>query len=280
MRVLVHELLLPDTKCHRLGAAMLPSACLAQHGCESATVRCTSTHLTAEAIKLARADGVDWLLHIDTDELVYPGGSPDYSLQEVLTAVPDEVDTVVFPNHEALPEQDDVADAFLEVTLFKRNYAHISSEQYFKHYAVVAHGNPNYYVTYANGKAAARVQPGLRPNGAHRWHNYHKRVVEATSDSAAVLHYTYNRFEDLVSRRDRCDCAPTEEDAARCFILPFDRLAFLAASLKPDDELRAFFHDHLVWDNATLNADLVHKGLFARMYEPQVTLLWWWLWGT
>ena len=38
-----------------------------------------------------------------------------------------------------------------------------------------------------------------------------------------MLHYTYNRFGDLKSRRDRCDCAPTEEDAKRCFILPFDR---------------------------------------------------------
>ena len=48
---------------------------------------------------------------------------------------------------------------------------------------------------------------------------------EETSDQAAVLHFTYNRFEDLKSRRDRCDCAPTEEDAKRCFILPFDRMA-------------------------------------------------------
>jgi hypothetical protein len=47
---------------------------------------------------------------------------------------------------------------------------------------------------------------------------------EETSEQAAVLHYTYNRFEDLKSRRDRCDCAPTEEDAKRCFILPFDRM--------------------------------------------------------
>lgn len=46
---------------------------------------------------------------------------------------------------------------------------------------------------------------------------------EETCEQAAVLHYTYNRFEDLKSRRDRCDCAPTEDDAKRCFILPFDR---------------------------------------------------------
>lgn len=46
---------------------------------------------------------------------------------------------------------------------------------------------------------------------------------EEQCEQSAVLHYTYNRFEDLKSRRDRCDCAPTEEDAKRCFILPFDR---------------------------------------------------------
>lgn len=47
---------------------------------------------------------------------------------------------------------------------------------------------------------------------------------EETSDEVAVLHYTYNKFDDLKSRRDRCDCAPTEDDAKRCFILPFDRM--------------------------------------------------------
>ena len=47
---------------------------------------------------------------------------------------------------------------------------------------------------------------------------------EVTSETAAVLHYTFTQFKDLKARRDRCDCAPTEEDAKRCFILPFDRM--------------------------------------------------------
>jgi hypothetical protein len=50
---------------------------------------------------------------------------------------------------------------------------------------------------------------------------------EVTSESSAVLHYTFTRFSDLKARRDRCDCAPTEEDAKRCFILPFDRMVRL-----------------------------------------------------
>ena len=30
---------------------------------------------------------MDWVLHVDTDELIYPSGSQDYSLQEVLADV-------------------------------------------------------------------------------------------------------------------------------------------------------------------------------------------------
>ena len=66
-------------------------------------------------IALAERDGVDWLLHIDTDELMYPGGGPSYSLQAVLAAQPAAVDTVVFPNYEAMPERDDVAAPFEQV---------------------------------------------------------------------------------------------------------------------------------------------------------------------
>lgn len=61
-----------------------------------------------------------------------------------------------------------------QVTLFKRNYHHVVSDSYFKAYHTVARGNPNYFITYGNGKSAARIQPGLRPNGAHRWYNYNK----------------------------------------------------------------------------------------------------------
>ena len=58
---------------------------------------------------------MDWILHIDTDELVYPGGGPEYSIQRVLAGVPGDVDTMVFPNYESLPERDDVQDPFTEV---------------------------------------------------------------------------------------------------------------------------------------------------------------------
>lgn len=66
---------------------------------------------------MATKDNVDWLLHIDTDELMYPGGNSGFSLQKVLSTFADEVDTVVFPNYESLPETDTVRDPFTEVIL-------------------------------------------------------------------------------------------------------------------------------------------------------------------
>ena len=46
---------------------------------------------------------------------------------------------------------------------------------------------------------------------------------EIKLEEAAILHYTYAKFSDLASRRDRCDCKPTKDDVKRCFMLEFDR---------------------------------------------------------
>ena len=50
----------------------------------------------------------------------------------------------------------------------------VQEELYFGNYKDATHGNSNYLLTYGNGKSAARIQDHLRPNGAHRWHNYMK----------------------------------------------------------------------------------------------------------
>lgn len=62
----------------------------------------------------------------------------------------------------------------LQVSLFKKNYDHLTEEIYYGNYKDSVRGNPAYFLTYSNGKSAARVQQHLRPNGAHRWYNYKK----------------------------------------------------------------------------------------------------------
>lgn len=227
------------------------------------------------AVHQAMLQGVHWIAHFDTDELMRPTGTPHFSLQEVLDAVPAEIDMVILPNYESLPERADVTEPFLEVSLFKRSYTHVDQAQFAKHYRDVAHGNKNYYVTYSNGKAMARMQPGLRSNGAHRWASYNKKGdawKEYTHPDAALLHYTYNRFFDVMNRRDRCDCAPTEEDVKRCFFLDFDREVFVTSSVQPRDQVEKFFHERLVWANATLVRELLKVGLLERISEPQLLM--------
>uniref|UniRef100_A0A0D9UYP3 Glycosyltransferase family 92 protein n=1 Tax=Leersia perrieri TaxID=77586 RepID=A0A0D9UYP3_9ORYZ len=216
------------------------------------------------AIVMARDAGMDWIIHLDTDELIHPAGAREYSLRRLLLDVPDNVDMVIFPNYESSIERDDIKDPFTEVSMFKKNYDHLPKDTYFGLYKEATRGNPNYFLTYGNGKSAARVQEHLRPNGAHRWHNYMKTPNEIKLEEAAILHYTYTKFSDLTSRRDRCGCKPTKEDVKRCFILEFDRLAFIIASTATEEEMRNWFREHVLWNDKDTNLKLLRKGAIIR----------------
>ncbi|KAG8363672.1 hypothetical protein BUALT_Bualt19G0046800 [Buddleja alternifolia] len=224
------------------------------------------------AIVMARDAGMDWILHLDTDELIHPAGAREYSLRQLLLDVPGNVDMVVFPNYESSIERDDIKEPFTEISMFKKNYDHLTKDTYFGMYKESTRGNPNYFLTYGNGKSAARVQDHLRPNGAHRWHNYMKTPNEIKLEEAAVLHYTYAKFSDLTSRRDRCGCKPTKEDVKRCFMLDFDRAAFIIASTATEEEMLNWYREHVVWTDRTLNLKLLRKGILTRIYAPMTII--------
>ncbi|CAI8597544.1 unnamed protein product [Vicia faba] len=156
--------------------------------------------------------------------------------------------------------------------MFKKNYDHLPKDTYFGTYKDSVRGNPNYFLTYGNGKSVARVQDHLRPNGAHRWHNYMKTPNEIKLEEAAVLHYTYAKFSDLTSRRDRCGCKPTKEDVKRCFMLEFDRSAFIIASTATEEEMLKWYNEHVVWGDKELKIKLLRKGILTRIYAPTVII--------
>ncbi|CAI9102891.1 OLC1v1001258C1 [Oldenlandia corymbosa var. corymbosa] len=224
------------------------------------------------AIVMARDAGLDWIIHLDTDELLHPAGAREYSLRQLLLDVPSNVDMVIFPNYESSVERDDIKEPFTEVSMFKKNYDHLTKDTYFGMYKEATRGNPNYFLTYGNGKSAARVQDHLRPNGAHRWHNYMKTPNEIKLEEAAVLHYTYAKYSDLTSRRDRCGCKPTKDDVKRCFMLEFDRSAFIIASTATEEEMLNWYNEHVVWTDKTLNLKLLRKGILTRIYAPMVII--------
>ena len=70
----------------------------------------------ALAIDLARRQELDWLLHIDVDELFF---SAKYPLAEHFArAQAQALDTIIYRHFEAVPEKADIADPFREVDLF------------------------------------------------------------------------------------------------------------------------------------------------------------------
>lgn len=136
--------------------------------------------------------------------------------------------------------------------------------------------NPNYFLTYANGKSAARVQPGLQSNGAHRFSNYDKDPWEAWAAEAAILHYTYTTFDDIKARKGRCECAKDEKSLKKCFILDFDRVLYFRKYVKWDEmneeQMREFYNQRVVWRDQGLKKRLLANGLFTRVYAPQIIM--------
>lgn len=49
--------------------------------------------------------------------------------------------------------------------------------------------------------------------------------------------------------------------------------AFLAASLKTDDELLDWFNERLVWNDQAVVTEMLKNGLFVRIFAPQVRVL-------
>ncbi|GJT66772.1 hypothetical protein Tco_1018252 [Tanacetum coccineum] len=153
---------------------------------------------TEMAVVMAEEAHMDWIFYLDTNE--------------------------------ALLNETTYMNLSVRSRLFKKNYDHLTEEIYYGNYKESVRRYPRYFLTYSNGKSAARVQQHLRPNGAHRWYNYKKIPNAVMFHEAAVLHYIYAKFSDLTSRLDRCGCKPTKEHVKKCFFLEFDSDAFIIVS--------------------------------------------------
>lgn len=128
--------------------------------------------------------GIDWLIHIDDDELLYtPVHRP---IGEVLASLPGDVDQAYIPNVEAMYPSPGVKSCFTE-----------TSE---------ANANRYLFASYANGKAAVRVADAMaRPAGPHQWRdgdlepNSVHMDEEPFGSPVMVVHYEacpFHRWED------------------------------------------------------------------------------------
>jgi hypothetical protein len=116
----------------------------------------------------ARADGVDWVFHIDDDELLHPRSGSNWG--DVLKKVDPKCDSIHMTNWEGYsPEQPSgpwLMDSAVRYMPGKCNHL---------------------FAAYANGKAATRTTAGQRAHGVH--HFTGGKECELPESDGVVLHH-------------------------------------------------------------------------------------------
>ena len=252
------------------------------------------------AMTIAARQKLDWMLHIDADELFFPGLSCD--VRAHFSEMEDAgVETFVYMNFEAVPETLGIIDPFREVTLFKRCLELVEPTP--KAQAAVGFWQERqegcYFYYYDNGKAAVRVHPKARPLSVHewlpgtpegmgRWFSNMKspwagrgklgQIVQFRESEARVLHYPVYSHEALWQRyqggMDRYTLAGRLEPP------PFHDQASheaRAAAVKGGDAaakatIRSLFERKVMMSDPATVAEQIAAGVCERVCEVQLRL--------
>lgn len=148
------------------------------------------------AIRLALEKRIDWLLHIDIDELFY---CPTQTVKEHFQSISArEIRYITYLNYEAIPERADIEDFFKEVVLFKKSPLALTGGWFNETQIELVESMPelpnNFFLFYGNGKSAARVSENLWPEGVHAFRPARKTEAEISTDPV-ILHYPCCGFD-------------------------------------------------------------------------------------
>jgi hypothetical protein len=138
---------------------------------EPANVRLRQELVFDEAQRLAKQDGIKYLVHIDSDELLW-GSDP----ATIFSKYPDST-SFHMKNEELAPDRMDYNNCFLEGNKF--------------------HSDPSRFTAYGNGKAAGVV-------GRCSWFGPHylkgQNTKELSDDELRVLHYPSCNIKETIKR--------------------------------------------------------------------------------
>lgn len=133
-------------------------------------------------------DGIDWLIHLDSDELIF---SPQQDLKNYFSHLDQSVSSVLFVNHEVVSVYA-AEDPFRELNIFKRNRRFDRSPD-----MSLVEG-PSYFQGYTIGKSAVRVEKCLGPSGVHEFETSDGAMVR--ENEVCVLHYLSATYKDWVKK--------------------------------------------------------------------------------
>lgn len=234
----------------------------------SGTPQCVMLRQTLNAtlaLELARETGVNWVLHVDADELV----SGDLALPEFFARA----DTlglglVRLLNHEAVAHET-ASDPFATVRVFKKPTQLLTLAA---RSAVSSHfsGRCGYFLAYSNGKSAVRVVPGVSVTGVHGFALPPGSALgSAVVSNPAILHYPYSTYEAFARKHRRMG---GDFHTGDIFGAPWSPPPILASArdlVSRDDErgLRALYERCVLLSEFATEA-LLAAGALAIIDEP------------
>jgi hypothetical protein len=219
------------------------------------------------AIQLALDQGMDWILHIDGDELFYPG---QMMALDWFDQVSDDIFQVTFLNHEAAPEAFEIEDYFREVTLFKRNPA-ILDPGFYAQFRNIS-GKSQYFLAYQNGKSAARLHPTLLPNSVHSFDVPEDHTLVTFFPS--VLHYSNCGFQNYCKKYAQLGNFPdywwgSKSNPIRVPFHLASRDAYCSGDI---NQMLALYQEFILYSNPMINQSLIEEGILTRISRPSQLL--------
>jgi len=227
------------------------------------------------ATRMAAADGHDWILHIDSDELFYCEGA---SAPEHFAALDFRgVNNAVYLNFEALPESVEIGDYFREVTLFKVNINRAGTLRFdARQMALLQRSrftDPHFnFHLYSNGKAAARISPDLVPFTVHEFARQGAdgrldRAHEICGDSQLILHYANCGLSRFVQKyRTLGQFADKWFGTSDTFVFHREARDVVAAGNLQD--IRSFYQRRVMRDPDEDVPLLLENGILRRIEQP------------
>ncbi len=139
------------------------------------------------AIKLSLENNINWLLHIDIDELFY---SPNISLKRHLQQLEEnEINCIRYLNYEAIPDKFEINDYFREVNTFKKHPA------FLENYKLI--DAKNHFVSYINGKSSIKItEEEIEPVSVHSF----QEEEYCINDFPIILHYYSCGYNNLIKK--------------------------------------------------------------------------------
>jgi len=219
-------------------------------------------------------EGIGWLLHLDSDELLAPY-SPGVPIARYFEQVPERTDEVIFPNFEALPESEQIGDPFLETTLFKKSPYYMRYREFELLYtAWNGHsGTFKLFNAYITGKSALRMRDANVPFVPASVHHFlpirfNKNVHIEDAGGPIVLHDPHCGLNRFVQRftgfnRDRVNTYD-----GRGFTEDLYRQAAELVLEGREHELPSLYRRLVMLDDPRLRTRLHDQGFLLRRSPP------------